>query len=65
MINVAVIGFGYWGPNIVRNFLNHPECEVKYIYDLGASARKRAAVQYPNIEIIDDPNIIYSDTCSI
>ena len=31
MYNVAVIGFGYWGPNIVRNFNNHAKCNVKYI----------------------------------
>lgn len=61
MHNIAIIGFGYWGPNIVRNFSNHPECEVKYICDLDGDARERAASNYPNIEIIDDPNIIFSD----
>jgi len=61
MYNVAIIGFGYWGPNIVRNFTNHPECEVKYICDLGAEARKRASLQYPDIEIINEPDIIFSD----
>jgi len=61
MYNVAIIGFGYWGPNIVRNFNNHSECEVKYICDLGAEARKRASLQYPDIEIIADPEIIFLD----
>jgi predicted dehydrogenase len=61
MYNIAIIGFGYWGPNIVRNFNNHSECEVKYICDLGAEARKRASLQYPDIEIIADPEIIFLD----
>ena len=61
MYNVAIIGFGYWGPNIVRNFTNHPECEVKYICDLGEEARKLASLQYPDIEIIADPEIIFLD----
>ena len=61
MYNIAVIGFGYWGPNIVRNFSNHPECEVNYIYDLDSNARKRAVSQYPNIEITDNPDIIFDD----
>jgi len=61
MYNIAIIGFGYWGPNIVRNFSNHPECEVKYICDLDGNARKRAASQYPNIEITDNPDIIFAD----
>ena len=61
MHNIAIIGFGYWGPNIVRNFSNHPECEVKYICDLDSNARKRAANQYPNIEITDNTDIIFAD----
>jgi predicted dehydrogenase len=61
MFLIAVIGFGYWGPNIVRNFLMHPECKVKYICDLGDNARQRAASQFPNIDIIDDPNVIFAD----
>ena len=31
IFNIAVIGFGYWGPNIVRNFSTHEKCKVKYI----------------------------------
>ena len=58
---VGIIGYGYWGPNIVRNFSNHPECDVKYICDLEYKARNRAASQYPNIGIIDDPEIIFAD----
>ena len=58
---VGVIGYGYWGPNIVRNFSNHSECEVRYICDLGKKARDRARADYPSIDIIDDPNIIFSN----
>jgi len=42
MYKVSVIGFGYWGPNIVRNFSNHSGYEVNYIYDLYSNAQKRA-----------------------
>ena len=59
MYNIAVIGFGYWGPNIVRNFSLHEECNVKYICDLNKEARKRATNLYPNIEIIDNPDVIF------
>ena len=61
MKDIGIIGFGYWGPNIVRNFSNHSECEVRYICDLGKKARDRARASYPNIDVIDDPNIIFSD----
>ncbi len=61
MKNIGIIGFGYWGPNIVRNFSNHSECEVRYICDVGKKARDRARASYTNIDVIDDPNIIFSD----
>ena len=59
IFRVAVIGFGYWGPNIVRNFSSNNECEVKYICDLNREARKRATNLHPNIEIIDNPEVIF------
>jgi len=61
MHTIAIIGFGYWGPNIVRNFYNHPECEIKYICDLDENSRRRAAEQYSSVEIISDPDVIFSD----
>lgn len=33
-INVAVVGCGYWGPNLIRNFSALPDCRVKYVCDL-------------------------------
>src|SRR5688500_4600715 len=37
-INLGVIGYGYWGPNIVRNFFTADECTVKTVAD-GRSER--------------------------
>jgi len=39
-INIGVVGLGYWGPNLLRNFLNTPGCRVKYGCDLRQEARK-------------------------
>lgn len=47
-IKVAVIGFGYWGPNIVRNFHSQLNCDVEYVVD---SSDERLAIvnkNYPN-----------------
>ncbi len=45
MIRVGVIGYGYWGPNLVRNFAENPHCEVVAVSDLrpdrSAAARHR------------------------
>ncbi len=34
MVTIAQIGCGYWGPNLLRNFVQNRDCEVKYVYDV-------------------------------
>ena len=58
---IGIIGYGYWGPNIVRNFHDHLDCHVKYICDYDLQARKRAKVQYPDIDIVDSIDILLND----
>ena len=59
MYKVSVIGFGYWGPNIVRNFSNHSECEVRYICDLGKKARDRILERYTIAKNINSLEKVY------
>jgi len=33
MINIAQIGVGYWGPNLLRNLVSNKDCEVKTVVD--------------------------------
>jgi len=49
MINVGVIGYGYWGPNIVRNFSSIEGAEVRSICDMNEQSLNRARKTYPNI----------------
>lgn len=49
MMNVAVVGYGYWGPNLVRNFNNTQDCNVTHIYDLADNALERVHKAWPNI----------------
>ncbi len=50
MLTLGVIGYGYWGPNIVRNFQNVPGCRVTSVCDLDRRALERAAGAHPSIE---------------
>ena len=34
MINVSVIGVGYWGPNLIRNFVANPQTNIEFCCDL-------------------------------
>ncbi len=49
-INVAVVGCGYWGPNLIRNFSALPDCQVKYVCDLDAKRLAHMKRLYPAVE---------------
>ena len=53
-MNVAVIGYGYWGPNVARNLANLDGAQLTAIAEMSPSARKRAQKAYPGIEITPD-----------
>ena len=49
MINVGIVGFGYWGPNVARNFNMTPGARVVAISDADEKSLQRAAASYPGI----------------
>lgn len=61
IINVAVVGVGYWGPNLVRNFLKIPNVHVAYICDINKGSLDKISVQYPHINRTTDYNVILKD----
>ena len=58
MLRLGVIGYGYWGPNVVRNFAMQPDCRITMICDGDATARTRALRQYPSAEIVADAGAV-------
>lgn len=54
-MNFGVIGYGYWGPNIVRNLVNLEGSQVKGIADFSPGARLRAQKAHPGIPVCSDP----------
>jgi predicted dehydrogenase len=48
-VNIAVVGLGYWGPNLVRNLHELPEAHVGYVCDPRESALQSIARRYPGI----------------
>jgi predicted dehydrogenase len=64
MINVGVIGYGYWGPNLVRSFIESPECRVAGVCDLRPERLALVNARYQGVrtttsaaELIQDPSI--------
>jgi predicted dehydrogenase len=54
LVRVAVIGYGYWGPNVVRNLHSLDHCEVVSVCDKNTAVLKRASRQYPAIQMTTD-----------
>ena len=56
----GVIGFGYWGPNIVRNIMAIDGAEVAAIGEVSTAARARAQKTYPGVTVTADANEVLS-----
>jgi len=54
ILKIGVIGYGYWGPNLLRNFQEIPTTQVAMLADLDANRLARARVGYPNMEVTRD-----------
>jgi predicted dehydrogenase len=49
-IKVGVVGCGYWGPNLIRNFRSLPDCHLKMMCDVSEARLKHLATLYPEVE---------------
>ena len=50
-MNFGVIGYGYWGPNVVRNLVSLEGAEVRAIAEISPSAQARARKAYPGVKV--------------
>lgn len=60
-VTIGILGLGYWGPNLLRNFASLDECRVKICCDLSKSSLDQAKTQFPSIETTDDYESILQD----
>jgi len=63
-INVAVVGYGYWGPNLVRNIIERPEFELWGLCELSEDRTAKFRNRYPGVrtspsfdEVLSDPEV--------
>lgn len=62
MISVALVGYGYWGPNLLRNYAEIPQASVKYVCDQNPQALAKAVARYPRVQPTADYNEVLSDS---
>jgi predicted dehydrogenase len=63
-IGIAVIGCGYWGPNLIRNFAEESRAQVRWVCDLDANKLESVRRRYPSVrtttqcqEVLADPEV--------
>jgi predicted dehydrogenase len=53
-IAVGVVGCGYWGPNLIRNFKGLPNCHLGAVCDVNQARLKHMVSLYPDVEGVTD-----------
>jgi predicted dehydrogenase len=62
MLRIGVIGYGYWGPNIVRNFNGANGSQVVMVADVNQQSLKKVKKTYPSIRVTMDTNELIKDS---
>jgi len=60
-VRLGVVGLGYWGPNLARNFASIAGCEVSWLCDADARARERAAAAHPGARVVESIEPLLAD----
>jgi predicted dehydrogenase len=59
MINIGLIGYGYWGPNLARNFSQNPDLTLTAICDTSPDRLKSVRRFYPRVAVCDSLDDFY------
>ena len=61
MIQVAQIGVGYWGPNLLRNLISNKRCKVSTVVDLSPERQDYVRGLYPAVKVTDQVDEVWQD----
>jgi predicted dehydrogenase len=62
MVNFGVVGYGYWGPNVLRNLDSLDGAEVLAVADKSPAARQKVQKNYPGIHVTADASELMAST---
>src|SRR5215472_3422682 len=57
-VKFGVIGYGYWGPNVVRNLQTTAGADISAVCDKSSEARRKVHKNYPHIYVASDASEI-------
>ena len=61
-VRVAIVGCGYWGQNLIRNFAESADVELAAVCDFNLNALARTKRRYPSVELKQDFQQVLSDS---
>jgi predicted dehydrogenase len=61
MIGIGVIGYGYWGPNLVRNFAECQDAALRIVCDLRPAQLAKVERRYPGVRTTTTPAHVWND----
>lgn len=60
-MTIGIIGFGYWGPNLLRNFASRDDCAVKMVCDLRKERLNMVKKYHPAVCAVNAPDAVLTD----
>jgi len=60
-LGVALVGYGYWGPNLLRNYMELPSAWLKWVCDLRPEQLAKVKARYPSIKLTRDLAEVLAD----
>ena len=60
-VRIAIVGYGYWGPNLARNLHELPDAELAWVCDRSPSALARAQTRYPDLRTTGELDEVLAD----
>jgi len=61
MTKIGIVGFGYWGKNLVRNFNNLEDCTLEYVCEKNEELVSKCKQMYPAVHVVSDYNLLLKD----
>jgi predicted dehydrogenase len=61
MLNMALIGIGYWGPNIARSFASTGKVTIQWLCDVNPTRLEKVAARYPEAKVTAELHRVLED----
>lgn len=59
--HVGIVGYGYWGPNLLRNYMDLADTWVEWICDTRQTALEKVHKRYPSLAVTTDYEVVLGD----